>query len=364
MIPLLDLKQQYQSIRQEVEPAVLRVLQSAEYGLGAEVQAFEAEFAAFCRCRHAVALNSGTAALELALKAAGVGPGDDVITVPLTFVATIAAIENVGARPVLVDIDGESYTMDPALVARAVTPRTKALLPVHLYGQMTDLDPLLGLAAERGMTLIEDAAQAHGAEYKGCRAGAIGSLGCFSFYPAKNLGGAGEGGAVTTSDPALAERIRVLRDWGQTRKYEHEVKGGNHRMDAVQAAVLRVKLRHLDAWTDARRQRAARYDELLQQAEVVTPRAGGNGRHVYHLYVVQCEDRDALKLALERQGIMTGIHYPKPVHLQPAYANLGYKAGDFPAAERVARRVLSLPLYPELPLESVSFIAEAIRGLA
>ena len=361
MIPFFDLTQQYQSIRHEVEPAVQRVLRSTQYVLGAEVSEFEREFAAFCRSSDAVAVNSGTAALELALRAAGVGPGDEVITVPFSFVATVAAIENVGARPVLIDVDPASYTMDPGRVGAAITSRTKALLPVHLYGQMSDLDPLITLAEARGLVLIEDAAQAHGAEYRGRRAGSVGKLGCFSFYPAKNLGACGEGGAVTTSHPVLAERVRRLRDWGQSRKYVHELKGGNYRMDALQAAILRIKLRHLEAWTEARRKRAARYDALLEGSDVVTPKA--TDRHVYHLYVVQSEQRDALKAGLERQGIQTGIHYPTPVRLQPAYRNLGYDAGAFPVAEAAARRVLSLPMFPELPLDSVSLVCETIRSL-
>ena len=363
MIPLLDLKQQYQSIRHEVEPAVLKVLESTEYVLGAEVRGFEADLAEYCGAGEAVAVNSGTAALELALRALGIGPGDEVITVPFTFVATVAAIENVGATPVLVDIAPDTYTLDPDRAAGAITSRTKALMPVHLYGQMADLDPLLSLTRERGLAVIEDAAQAHGAEYRGRRAGSVGTVGCFSFYPAKNLGACGEGGAVTTSDPSLAERVRMLRDWGQSRKYVHELKGGNYRMDAVQGAILRIKLRHLEAWTVARRERAARYDELLEGADVVKPQVWGHNRHVYHLYCIQCEERDRLRAELEQRGISTGIHYPTPVHLQPAYRNLGYEEGAFPVAESVARRVLTLPLFPELPLESVDYIGETIQAL-
>lgn len=363
MIPLLDLQQQYRSIQAELEAAVLKALASTQYALGPEVVEFEKEFAAFCRCDDAIGVNSGSSALYLALRAAGVGPGDEVITVPFSFVATVAAIESAGARPVLVDIDPESYTMDPRQVAGAVTSRTKALLPVHLYGQAADMDPLVALARERGLVVIEDAAQAHGAEYKGRRAGSIGTLGCFSFYPAKNLGACGEGGAVTTSDPALARQIRMLRDWGQSSKYVHQLKGGNYRMDGLQGAVLRVKLAHLEAWNRARRERASRYDARLKDTDVVTPRVMEHCSHVYHLYCVQCDDRDGLREQLERQGIMTGVHYPTPVHLQPAYGNLGYGEGSFPVAEAVARRVVSLPLFPELSLESVDRVCEAIRSL-
>ena len=363
MIPLLDLQQQYRAIRAELEPAVLKALASTQYALGPEVVEFEKEFAAFCSADDAIGVNSGASALYLALRAAGVGPGDEVITVPFTFVATIAAIESAGARPVLVDIDPATYTMDPDLVARAVTAKTKALLPVHLYGQTADMDPLLALARERGFVVIEDAAQAHGAEYRGRRAGSMGTMGCFSFYPAKNLGACGEGGAISTSDPALARQIRMLRDWGQSGKYVHLLKGGNYRMDGIQGAILRVKLAHLEAWNRARRERASRYDEGLQDADVVIPRVMEHCAHVYHLYSVQCDDRDGLREQLERQGIMTGIHYPTPVHLQPAYGTLGYGAGSFPVSEAVARRVVSLPLYPELPLESVDRVCDAMRGL-
>ena len=363
MIPFLDLAQQYQAIRHEIEPAVMRVLQSTEYVLGAEVREFEREFAAFCQCQDAIAVNSGTAALELALRAAQVGAGDEVITVPFTFVATIAAIENVGARPVLVDVDPKTCTLNPDLVEAAVTAKTKALLPVHLYGQMADLDPLVAIAERRGLVLIEDAAQAHGAESQGRRAGSIGKLGCFSFYPAKNLGACGEGGAVTTNDPMLAERVRLLRDWGQSRKYVHDLKGGNHRMDAVQGAILRVKLRHLEAWNAARRELAERYNALLRDTPVVTPGLLAGNRHAYHLYVVHCDQRDPLRAALEAQGISTGIHYPTPVHLQPAYRNLGYARGDFPVSELAAGRVLSLPLFPELTLQQVEQVGSAVREL-
>ena len=363
MIPLLDLKQQYRSIRRELEPAVLHALESTQYALGPEVIEFEKEFAEFCGTADAVGVNSGASALYLALRAAGVGPGDEVITVPFTFVATIAAIESAGARPVLVDIDPETFTMDSEQVSRAITSRTRALLPVHLYGQTADMDPLIALARQHGLIVIEDAAQAHGAEYRGRRAGSIGTMGCFSFYPAKNLGACGEGGAVTTSDPDLARQVRMLRDWGQATKYVHQLKGGNFRMDGVQGVILRVKLRHLAEWNRARRERASRYDEMLRETDLVIPSVRANCSHVYHLYSVQCSDRDGLREQLERQGIMTGIHYPVPVHLQPAYENLGYREGAFPVAESMARRVVSLPMFPELSLESVESVCAAVRRL-
>ncbi len=363
MIPFFDLGPQYRSIREELDAAVLRALASTQYALGPPVDRFEARFAEFCGCGHAIGVNSGASALYLALLAAGVGPGDEVITVPFTFVATVAAIEWTGATPVLVDIDPETYTMAPESVAQAITSRTRVLLPVHLYGQCADMDPLLALARARRLMVIEDAAQAHGAEYQGCRAGSMGTMGCFSFYPAKNLGACGEGGAITTSDPSLAARLRALRDWGQVHRHVHAFKGGNFRMDGIQGAVLGVKLDHLEEWNNARRERAAWYDEGLREAAVTPPRQMSGRSHVYHLYVLACDDRDGLKQELQDRRIMTAIHYPTAVHLQPAYHNLGYGTGAFPVAESAARQVLSLPMFPELPEESIDRVCEAIRDL-
>jgi dTDP-4-amino-4,6-dideoxygalactose transaminase len=360
MIPFVDLKAQYRSIKAEIDAAVARVLDSGQFVLGSEVAAFEEEFAAYCGARYGVAVNSGTSALHLALIAAGVGTGDEVITVPFTFVATVAAICYTAARPVFVDIDSESYTIDVSRIEGVITERTKAILPVHLYGQPADLDPILAIARRKRLVVVEDAAQAHGAEYKGQRVGGIGDLGCFSFYPGKNLGAYGEGGMVVTNQAEYARTIRVLRDWGQERKYHHVLKGYNYRMEALQGAILRVKLCHLEAWTEARRAHAARYDELLAGSGVLTPRAMPYARHVYHVYGIRVREREALQQALQEDGIQTGIHYPTPVHLLPAYADLGYQEGDFPVAERVAAEELSLPMYAELSTDAVNAVCTTI----
>ena len=361
MIPFLDLKAQYRSIKEDVQRAIEQVLESGQYVLGDEVAAFEREFAAYSGAAHGVALNSGTSALHLALLAAGIGPGDEVITVPFTFVATVAAICYTGAHPVFVDIDPRSFTMDVRQIEAAITPRTKAILPVHLYGQPADMDPILEIARRHGLTVIEDAAQAHGAEYKGRRVGSIGDFGCFSFYPGKNLGAYGEGGLVTTNDPDKAELVRVLRDWGQTRKYHHVRRGYNYRMEGLQGAILRVKLRHLTAWTDARRSRAALYDSLLAGSAVRTPAEMPYARHVYHVYAVRCDDRNDVQRMLQSNGVQTGIHYPIPVHLQEGYRDLGYVAGQFPHSERAANDVLSLPLFAELTNVQVECVVASVQ---
>jgi dTDP-4-amino-4,6-dideoxygalactose transaminase len=360
-VPYLDLKAQYQSIKPEIDAAIARVLESGQFVLGPEVAAFEQEFAAYCGAAECIALNSGTSALHLALLAAGVGPGDEVITVPFTFVASVAAVTYTGARPVLVDIDPRSFTMDPATIEAAITPRTKAILPVHLYGQSADMAPIMEIAQRHGLVVIEDAAQAHGAKYKGRPVGSIGDIGCFSFYPGKNLGAYGEGGAVTTNNPEYAHTIRMLRDWGQDRKYHHVLRGFNYRMEGFQGAILRVKLRHLDRWTEARREVVRQYDELLSDSGVETPTEMPWGRHVYHVYTLRTDDRDGLQAFLQAEGIQTSIHYPVPAHLQPAYADLGYGRGAFPRSERAAEQVLSLPLYPELSSQAVAEVAGAVK---
>ena len=361
MIPLADLQAQYASIKDEIDTAVLRVLASGRFSLGPEVAAFEEEFATYCGADHGIAVNSGTSALHLALLAAGVGPGDEVITVPFTFVASVAAIRYTGATPVFVDIDPLACTLDVDQVANALTPRTTAVIPVHLYGQPADMDPLLTLARHHNLTVIEDAAQAHGAEYRGRRVGGLGHLGCFSFYPGKNLGAYGEGGIVVTNDETHARTIRSLRNWGEDRRDHHTQPGFNYRMDGMQGAILRVKLRHLPAWTDARRRLAATYDRVLANTGVTTPTVPPYARHVYHLYAVQTPHRDALHEALDVEGIQTGLHYPVPVHLQPAYADLGGRVGDHPCAEAAAAATLTLPVYPELPEEVPARVAEVIR---
>jgi len=360
-VPYLDLKAQYQSIKPEIDAAIARVLDSCQFVLGSEVAGFEQEFANYCDTTGCIALNSGTSALHLALLAAGVGAGDEVITVPFTFVASVAAIIYAGARPVLVDIDPRSFTMDPTAIESAITPRTKAILPVHLYGQPADMDPIMDVARKHGLVVIEDAAQAHGAKYKGRAVGSIGDMACFSFYPGKNLGAYGEGGAVTTSNDKYAQTVRMLRDWGQDRKYHHVLRGYNYRMEGFQGAVLRVKLRHLEVWTNARRNLVGLYNRLLAEAGVETPSEMSWAHHVYHVYTLRTADRDGMHAFLQEEGIQTGIHYPVPAHLQPAYSDLGYGRGAFPRSEEAANQVLSLPLYPELPSEAVADVARAVK---
>ena len=361
-VPFLDLKRQYEEIRDEVGEAIGRVLDSGQYVLGDEVAAFEREFAAYCGSRHAIAVNSGTSALHLALLAAGVGPGDEVITVPMTFVATVAAIDYAGARAVLVDVDPVTCTMDASLLEAAITPRTRAIVPVHLYGLTADMDAVLEVAARHGVPVIEDAAQAHGAEHRGRRAGSMGLAGCFSFYPGKNLGAYGEGGLVTTDDDALAAQARILRDWGQTERYHHKYKGFNYRMDGFQGAILRVKLRRLEAWTEARRRHAAAYGERLAGAPLTLPVEPEGSRHVYHVFAVRHPERDALRRLLQERGVGTNLHYPVPVHLQPAHADLGYAAGDFPVSEAIAREELSLPMFPEMEDAERDYVAETVAA--
>ena len=361
-VPYLDLRAQYHSIKPEIDAAVLRVLESTQYTLGDEVAAFERAFADYCRTSEAVAVNSGTSALHLALLAAGVGPGDEVITVPFTFVATVSAIVYTGARPVLVDIERDYFTMDPTQLERAITPRTKAIMPVHLYGQSADMDPILDIAARHGIPVVEDAAQAHGAEYRGRRCGSMGQTACFSFYPGKNLGAYGEGGAVVTSDAAVARRIRLLRSWGEERRYEHSLKGFNYRMDGIQGAILAVKLKHLEGWTEARRDRAERYRMALADFPMAIPVERPGSRHVYHVFAVRMPKRDEWRARLTEAGIQTGVHYPIPVHLQPAHRDLGYSAGDFPVSESVAAEVLSLPIFPELTDAQIEAVAAVFRA--
>jgi dTDP-4-amino-4,6-dideoxygalactose transaminase len=361
MIPFVDLKTQYLSIKDEIDTAVIKVLESTQFILGSEVASLEAEFAEYCNADYGVAVNTGTSALHLALLAVGIGAGDEVITVPFTFIATVAAIAYTGATPVFVDIDPVSYTIDVTQIEAAITERTKAILPVHLYGQPADMEPILEIARRHGLFVIEDAAQAHGAEYKGHRVGSIGDIGCFSFYPGKNLGAYGEGGMVTTRNAEFAATIRMLRDWGQERRYNHVLKGYNYRMDGIQGAILRVKLRYLDQWTEARRTHAAQYNQLLQGSLVKTPVVMPYSHHVYHVYAVRVSDRATLQQQLTEQEIQTGIHYPIPVHLQPAYADLGYQPGAFPHSEAAAQSVLSLPMHPELTAEQVTFVSKVVR---
>lgn len=362
MIRFVDLKAQYHSIKEEIDSAVMSVLESTQFVLGKEVAAFEEEFADYCQVKHGVAVNSGTSALHLAFLAAGIGPGDEVITVPNTFIATVAAICYTGATPVFVEMDEKSFTMDPQKIEAAITSRTKAIVPVHLFGQMADMDPIMTIARKHNLLVIEDAAQAHGAEYKSRRAGSIGDLGCFSFYPGKNLGAYGEGGLVTTNNPEYVKTMRMLRDWGAETKYYHDLKGYNYRMEGMQGAILRVKLRHLEKWTEARRAHAALYTSLLKGSSVMPPQEMDYARHVYHVYVIRTPQRDALQKALQSKDIQNGIHYPIPVHLQKAHADLGYKRGDFPLTEQVAGEILSLPMCAELTDAEIGQVVEAIRA--
>ncbi len=366
-VPFLDLQAQYARLREEIGRELLEVAESSVYVLGPKVEAFEAAFARYVGARYCVGVNSGTSALHLALLGAGVGPGDEVLTVPMTFIATSWAISYAGATPVYVDVDPVTYTMDPAQAAARITPRTKAILPVHLYGQPADLGPLLELGRRHGIPVIEDAAQAHGATYGGRRVGTFGRCGCFSFYPGKNLGAFGEAGAVVTDDAGLAGRLRALRDHAQSERYRHDEIGFNYRMDALQGAVLGVKLRHVEAWTEARRRLAERYGELLADLPVKLPvEAAGRG-HVWHLYVILHPERDRLRRVLDAAGVRTGLHYPVPLHLQKAYRHLGHRAGDFPVSESVGRECLTLPLYPEMTARQqeavVEAITDALRGL-
>ena len=368
MIPFLDLRAQHAALEPELTEAVRAVIAGAHFVLGPNVAAFEREFAAYCgggqaQSVHAVALNTGTSALHLALLAAGVGPGCEVVTVPATFVATVAAILYCGATARLVDIDPTTWTMDPGQLEAAITPRTKAILPVHLHGRLADMAAITAIARRHGIAVIEDAAQAHGAEQDGVRAGRFGDIGCFSFYPGKNLGACGEGGAVVTTRPDWATRIRRLHDWGQERKYLHVEKGYNYRLDEMQAALLRVKLRHLEAWTDARRRVAARYEHNLAGSGagsgIARPAPVRGLGHVWHVYAVRVADRDAVRARMAAVT-QTGIHYPIPVHLQPAYAELGYRAGDFPHSEKLAEETLSLPIFPEMSEAQIDTVCAAL----
>lgn len=360
-IPLVDLKAQYASIKPEVDEAIQRVLNHTQFILGKEVAEFEAAFAEYLRVKGVVGLASGTAALQLALLACGVGPGDEVITSAFTFMATAEAICQTGARPVFVDIDPRTYTLDPNCVEAAITPHTRAIMPVHLYGQPADMTALTEIAQRRRLWLIEDAAQAHGAEVQGQRCGGLGHLACFSFYPGKNLGAYGDAGAVSGNDETLLAKVRKLRDHGRTAKYEHDEIGYGERLDALQAAVLQVKLRHLEDWTEARRRHARHYTELLGTTSVITPHEAVGVRHVYHIYAIRTERRDDRLKALQAQGIGAGIHYPVPLHRQPAFLKQGYERVSLPVTEQAAREVLSLPLYPELTDEQIGRVVAVIK---
>ena len=363
-VPLLDLKAQYATIRDEVRVAIDRVVESQYFILGPEVEALEREIAVYSQCEFGIGVSSGTDALLVSLMAIGINPGEEVITTPYTFFATAGAIDRLGARPVLVDIDPLTYNINPAGIEAVITERSQAIIPVHLYGQMADMEPIMEIAKRHNLYVIEDAAQAIGAEYRGRRAGSIGHLGCFSFFPSKNLGGFGDGGMVVTNDPELADRVKLLRNHGYRPKYHNKVVGGNFRLDAIQAAVLRVKLKYLDQWTERRQQNAATYRQLFAEAGLVVdaeealnhgrgvmlPQEAGHRRHIYNQFVIRCgkAQRDALKAHLKQRNIGTAIYYPVPMHLQECFAELGYQAGDFLSSERAAAQTLALPIYPEL----------------
>jgi dTDP-4-amino-4,6-dideoxygalactose transaminase len=362
-IPLVDLRAQHASIEEEVTAAVSRVMAKADFVLGADVALFEQEFARYCEASDAVGLDSGLSALELGMRALGIGSGDEVITPAGSFIASSSAISFTGARPVWVDIDPRTYNLDPNLLEAAITERTKAIMVVHLYGQPADMDAVAEVARRHGLPIIEDACQSHGARYKGRRTGSMGAFAAFSFYPSKNLGAYGDAGALTTNDSELAERVRMMRNYGQRKKYDHAYLAWNRRLDTIQAAVLRVKLPHLDAWNQSRRQIASLYSDLFAGSAVRLPVIEPHVEHVFHLYVVELEDRDRVLADLIARGVGAGIHYPVPIHLQAAYRPLGFGAGSFPVTEAAAKSVLSLPIYPELAESEVRRVADAVTGL-
>lgn len=362
-VPFLDLKAQYIRLRGEIDDAIRDVLESTAFAGGPFVAKFEEQFAQFCGAKHAIGVGNGTDALWLVMLAQGIGTGDEVITVPNTFIATAEAISLCGAKPVFVDVEGGTQTMDPSRLKRAITRRTKAIIPVHLFGQTADMDPILEIARQHGILVIEDACQAHGAEYKGRKAGTMGIAGCFSFYPGKNLGAYGEAGAVTTDDAALAGKIRVLREHGQPKKYIHSVVGWNARMDGIQGAILSVKLKYLSAANDARRDHARRYRDLLTGlSEVKLPVEAPYAKHVYHIFAIRSKNRDQLMAQLAAKEIGCGIHYPVPLHLQEAYASLGYAKGAFAVAEESAQELVSLPMFPELTDEQIAYVCDELKG--
>jgi len=360
-IPLVDLKAQYQQIGPEIDAAIQRVLGHTGFILGREVGSFESDFAKYCDVTYGVGVASGTAALHLALEACNVGPGDEVITTPFTFFATVEAIMQTGAKPVFVDIDPATYNIDPSRLEEAVSPHTKAILPVHLYGQPAEMDTVLEVARRNGLVVIEDAAQAHGALYKERKVGSLGDIACFSFYPSKNLGAYGDAGAVVTNDAELAERVRTGRNHGRSTKYEHENLGWGYRLDALQAAILGAKLPHIDEWNRARRAHAQHYNDLLADLDVVRPFEPDHLQAVYHCYTIRVERRDELIPFMREQGIAVGVHYPVPMHLQAALQDLGYQRGDFPVSEQFATQVISLPMYPELTESQQERVSSALH---
>jgi len=361
-VPFIDLKVQYESIKNEIDSAIQKVVDSCAFAGGPFVEKFEEDFSYFCQTRYAIGVSSGTSALWLALKGLGVGPNDEIITVPNTFIATAEAISLCGAKPIFIDVDEQTYNMNPELLESAITPYTKAIIPVHLFGQMADMDPIMEIARKHGLFVIEDACQAHGAEYKGRHAGSIGDAGCFSFYPGKNLGAYGEAGAVVTNNSDLVEKIKMLRDHGQSKKYYHSDIGWNDRMDGIQGAVLSVKLDHIEEWNSKRRQHATLYNEMLRgQCRLITPVEADYAKHVYHIYAVRTPEREKLIRIFAENGINCGIHYPIPLHLQEAYKFLGLRNGHFPVSELCASEFLSLPMFPEMTNKQIERVVESVR---
>lgn len=361
IIPLVDLKAQFRTIDVEIKEAIARVIENTSFILGREVELFEQEFASYIGARFAVGVGSGTEALHLALRALDISEGDEVITVPNSFIATALAVSYVGAKPVFVEIDPHTYNIDPSKIEEAITSKTRAIIPVHLYGHPADMDRITEIARRHDLRIVEDACQAHGAEYKGRRAGSIGDIGCFSFYPGKNLGAYGDGGAITTNDSRVAERIRMLRNYGESQKYYHDSKGFNSRLDGIQAAILRVKLNKLDIWNERRRGNAKIYNELLGDLDVMMPTERDYAKHVYHLYVIHVPKREDLLSYLKSKGIYASIHYPIPIHLQKAYLDLNCSPGAFPMTERYAEEIISLPMFPELTVEQIEYVVSEIR---
>ncbi|MBZ4664898.1 DegT/DnrJ/EryC1/StrS family aminotransferase [Mahella sp.] len=361
-IPLLDLKGQYHAIKDEIDAAIEGVLENGQFILGPQVKALEHDIASYAGVPYAIGVGNGTDALVIALRACGIGPGDEVVTSPFTFFASAESISAVGAKPVFVDIDPDTFNIDVSKIEQAITSRTRAIIPVHLFGQIADMDAIMDIARKHDLMVIEDACQAMGAEYKGMKAGSFGHAACFSFFPTKNLGTYGDGGMIVTRDADIDKKARMLRAHGSVKKYYHEMIGYNSRLDELHAAILNVKFKYLDQWNDMRRHNAALYDELLKDSGVVTPYAAPYAKHIYHQYVVQCDDRDGLAEALKAEGISTGVYYPLPLHLQDAYKGLGYKKGDMPYAEAACNRVLALPMYPELERHQIKYVADAIKN--
>lgn len=359
-IQFLDLKAQYETIKEDIKKAIIDAVESGQYIMGPNVKAFEEEIAAYLGVKHAIAVANGTDALVLTLDALGIGPGDEVITSPYTFFASAECISRVGAKPVFADIDPETFNIDPEDIEKKITEKTKAIIPVHIFGQAADMARIMAIAEKHGLYVVEDACQAMGAKVNGRKVGTIGKAGCFSFFPTKNLGAYGDGGLVVTDDDELADKIRLLRVHGSRKKYFHELIGYNSRLDEIQAAVLRVKLKHIDSWNEARRKKAMLYNELLRNTPVKTPDINGEKSHVFHLYTILAPNRNEIKSYLERKGIPTGIYYPLPLHLQEVYKNLGYKKGDLPIAEKTCEQNLSLPLYPELTDDQIKYVADAV----